>query len=146
MVDIYDRAQQRELPQLRLHGRIGGDGFSSTAHVAALTRTPVVVVVDISRASRTIGAVVHGLATYDPSITVAGVILNRVGSARHEQVLRQAAQHFAHLRGQFTRRYQHQGTHPATGRDEAGGVACRSLGHGITRRGLGWGRCGRVCG
>ncbi|WP_457623655.1 cobyrinate a,c-diamide synthase [Nocardioides secundeburneus] len=64
-------------------GRIGGNGFSSTAHVAALTQTPVVLVVDVSRSSRTIGAVVHGLATYDPSVTVAGVILNQAGSPRH---------------------------------------------------------------
>ncbi|HVK30774.1 MAG TPA: cobyrinate a,c-diamide synthase [Nocardioides sp.] len=69
-------------------GRIGGDGFSSTAHVAALTRTPVVLVVDISRSSRSIGALVHGMATWDPSVTVAGVILNQAGSARHADEVR----------------------------------------------------------
>nr|WP_225869200.1 MULTISPECIES: cobyrinate a,c-diamide synthase [unclassified Nocardioides] len=69
-------------------GRIGGDGFSSTAHVAALTRTPVVLVVDISRSSRSIGAVVHGMVTWDPSVTVAGVILNQAGSARHADEVR----------------------------------------------------------
>ena len=62
-------------------GRVGSRGFSSTAHVAALTRTPVVLVVDISRSSRSIGAVVHGMATWDPSVEVAGVILNQAGSA-----------------------------------------------------------------
>lgn len=69
-------------------GRIGGDGFSSTAHVAALTRTPVVLVVDISRSSRSIGAVVHGMATWDPTVEVAGVILNQAGSARHADEVR----------------------------------------------------------
>lgn len=69
-------------------GRIGGDGFSSTAHVAALTRTPVVLVVDISRSSRSIGAVVHGMATWDPTVAVAGVILNQAGSARHADEVR----------------------------------------------------------
>ncbi|QVT77904.1 Hydrogenobyrinate a,c-diamide synthase [Nocardioides aquaticus] len=64
-------------------GRVGGEGFSSTAHVAALTRTPVVLVVDISRSSRSIGAVVHGMATYDSSVEVAGVLLNKAGSPRH---------------------------------------------------------------
>jgi cobyrinic acid a,c-diamide synthase len=64
-------------------GRVGSEGFSSTAHVAALTRSPVVLVVDISRSSRTVGAVVHGLATYDPTVDVAGVILNQAGSPRH---------------------------------------------------------------
>lgn len=69
-------------------GRIGGDGFSSTAHVAALTRTPVVLVVDISRSSRSIGAVVHGMATWDPTVSVAGVILNQAGSQRHVDEVR----------------------------------------------------------
>ena len=64
-------------------GRVGGDGFSSTAHVATLTRTPVVLVVDISRSSRSVGAVVHGMTTYDERVQVAGVILNKAGSPRH---------------------------------------------------------------
>ena len=46
-------------------GRIGAQGFASTAHVATLTKSPVVLVVDISRASRSVGAVVHGMATFD---------------------------------------------------------------------------------
>ncbi|WP_246160569.1 cobyrinate a,c-diamide synthase [Nocardioides humilatus] len=69
-------------------GRIGTRGFSSTAHVAALTRTPVVLVVDISRSSRSIGAVVHGMATWDPTIEIAGVILNQAGSPRHAAEVR----------------------------------------------------------
>ncbi|WP_435769434.1 cobyrinate a,c-diamide synthase [Nocardioides sp. SYSU DS0651] len=69
-------------------GRVGGAGFSSTAHVAALTRTPVVLVVDISRSSRSIGAVVHGMATWDDTIEVAGVILNQAGSPRHAEEVR----------------------------------------------------------
>lgn len=64
-------------------GRIGTDGFASSAHVAALTRTPVVLVVDVSRMSRSVGALVAGMAGYDPSVRVAGVILNRAGSARN---------------------------------------------------------------
>jgi len=64
-------------------GRVGHAGFSSTAHVATLTSSPVVLVVDISRSSRTIGAVVHGLATYEPGVHVAGVVLNNAGSPRH---------------------------------------------------------------
>ena len=69
-------------------GRVGGAGFSSTAHVAALTRSPVVLVVDISRSSRSIGAVVHGMATWDPSVEVVGVVLNQAGSPRHAQEVR----------------------------------------------------------
>lgn len=64
-------------------GRLGGDGEASTAHVAALTTAPVLLVVDISHASRTHAAVVAGLAGFDPQVRVAGVILNRAASARH---------------------------------------------------------------
>lgn len=63
-------------------GRIGGEGFASTAHVAALIDSPVVLVVDIARSSRTVAALVHGLASWDPRVRVGGVILNRAGSPR----------------------------------------------------------------
>ncbi len=64
-------------------GRLGGDGFASSAHVAALTASPVLLVVDVRHAARTVGAVVHGMATYELGVHVSGVILNQVGSARH---------------------------------------------------------------
>ncbi len=70
-------------------GQIGGDGFASTAHVAQVTQTPVVLVVDVSHASRSIAATVHGMVTWDPSVRVVGVILNKAGSQRHaDEVLR----------------------------------------------------------
>jgi cobyrinic acid a,c-diamide synthase len=66
-------------------GRLGSDGEASTAHVAALTGSPVLLVVDISHASRTHAAVVAGLAGFDPEVQVAGVVLNKAGSARHAE-------------------------------------------------------------
>ncbi|MFS4490638.1 cobyrinate a,c-diamide synthase [Dietzia kunjamensis] len=71
-------------------GHIGGDGFASTAHVSALTGTPVVLVVDISHASRSIAAVVLGMASYDPAVHIAGVVLNKAGSVRHSDEVRRA--------------------------------------------------------
>lgn len=65
-------------------GRLGTDGFASTAHVAALTRTPVVLVLDVARMSRTAAAIAAGMAAYDGSVDIAGVVLNRTGSARNE--------------------------------------------------------------
>ncbi len=64
-------------------GQIGGEGYASTAHVAQLINAPVVVVLDISHMSRTAAAVVHGLSTFEPGLRLAGVILNKAGSARH---------------------------------------------------------------
>jgi cobyrinic acid a,c-diamide synthase len=65
-------------------------GFASTAHVAQLLRAPVVLVVDASAQARSVAALVHGFATFDPRVRLGGVILNRVGSERHEAILRDA--------------------------------------------------------
>jgi cobyrinic acid a,c-diamide synthase len=68
-----------------------GDGTpSSTADVAALLDAPVLLVVDASAMSQSIAALVHGFASHDTRIQVAGVVLNRVGSPGHEQLLRDA--------------------------------------------------------
>lgn len=77
-------------------GRIDSGGAmpasGSTAHVAALLGAPVILVVDVRGQSHSIAALLHGFSTFDSAIRVAGVVLNRVGSARHERVLREACQ------------------------------------------------------
>lgn len=70
-------------------GRTGAGDLGSTAHVAALLDAPVVLVVDASAQGRSIAALVHGFRSFG-SVRIAGVILNRVGSDRHEQLLRDA--------------------------------------------------------
>jgi cobyrinic acid a,c-diamide synthase len=72
-------------------GRLA-DGAGSTAQVAALLGAPVVLVVDCRGQSRSLAALLHGFRSFDPSVRVAGVVLNRVGSQRHEEVLRAAAE------------------------------------------------------
>ena len=64
----------------------------STAQVAALLGAPVVMVVDGRGQSQSIAAVLHGFSTLERGVRVVGVILNRVGSPRHEQVLAQACE------------------------------------------------------
>jgi cobyrinic acid a,c-diamide synthase len=71
-------------------GRLGTAGEASTAHVAALTVSPVLLVVDISHASRTHAAMIAGLAAFDPLVRIAGVILNKAGSERHADEVRDA--------------------------------------------------------
>lgn len=79
-------------------GRIDHDNPSataagSTAQVAGMLGAPVILVVDARGQSHSIAALLHGFSTFDRSVRIAGVILNRVGSARHEEVLRQACEH-----------------------------------------------------
>src|SRR3712207_881208 len=71
-------------------GKSGGGDYASTAHVAKLLGAPVVLVVDASAMARSAAAIVHGYATFDPELNLAGVILNRVGSPTHEGMLREA--------------------------------------------------------
>ena len=68
----------------------GTTSSGSTAHVARLLGAPVLLVVDAASQGRSVAALVAGFAGYDPRVRLAGVILNRVGSARHEEILRAA--------------------------------------------------------
>ncbi|MGW0180566.1 cobyrinate a,c-diamide synthase [Nocardia sp. NPDC003345] len=62
----------------------------STAQVAGLLGLPVILVVDARGHSQSLAALLHGFATFDAGVRLGGVVLNRVGSPRHEQVLRAA--------------------------------------------------------
>jgi cobyrinic acid a,c-diamide synthase len=65
-------------------------GAGSTAEIARLLGLPIVLVVDASAMAASVAALVHGFSTFDPTIRVAGVIFNRVGSANHYRLLREA--------------------------------------------------------
>jgi cobyrinic acid a,c-diamide synthase len=71
-------------------GAAGREDYASTAHVARLTGSPVVLVIGAAGTSRSIAATVHGFARWDPHVRLAGVVLNQVSSDRHETVLREA--------------------------------------------------------
>ncbi|MER5817260.1 MULTISPECIES: cobyrinate a,c-diamide synthase [Streptomyces] len=71
-------------------GASGQGELASTAQVAKLLKAPVVLVVDASSQSRSVAALVHGFASWDPQVRIGGVILNKVASDRHEALLRDA--------------------------------------------------------
>nr|WP_030378973.1 MULTISPECIES: cobyrinate a,c-diamide synthase [unclassified Streptomyces] len=71
-------------------GAAGEGELASTAQVAKVLGAPVVLVVDASAQSRSVAALVHGFVTWDPEVRIGGVILNKVGSERHEVLLREA--------------------------------------------------------
>ncbi|WP_443033475.1 cobyrinate a,c-diamide synthase [Streptomyces sp. ACA25] len=71
-------------------GAAGHGELASTAQVAKLLGAPVVLVVDASSQSRSVAALVHGFASWDTGVRIGGVILNKVGSHRHEELLREA--------------------------------------------------------
>jgi len=71
-------------------GAAGPGDFASTAHVARLTGSPVVLVVDARGMSASVAAIAAGFAGWDPRVAIAGIVLNRVASGRHEALLREA--------------------------------------------------------
>jgi cobyrinic acid a,c-diamide synthase len=72
-------------------GAAGISGRSgATADLAVHFGLPVVLVLDVSRQAQSAAAVVRGFATHDPAVRIAGVILNRVGSDRHAELVADA--------------------------------------------------------
>ena len=71
-------------------GATGRGELASTAQVAKLLAAPVLLVVDGAAIARSVAAIVHGFASFDPQLTVAGVVLNRIGSEGHAALLREA--------------------------------------------------------
>ena len=66
------------------------DGAGSSADLARTLGLPVVLIVDAARMAQSIAPLVAGFARHDPSVRVAGVVLNKVGSDRHAEMLRRA--------------------------------------------------------
>lgn len=63
-------------------------GTYSTAELSKLLRSPVILVLDSTKTTRTLAAEVLGCQKFDPDVPIAGVILNRVAGKRHEQIIR----------------------------------------------------------
>ncbi|WP_439156535.1 cobyrinate a,c-diamide synthase [Yoonia sp.] len=66
------------------------DGKGATADLARILGLPVVLVIDAARMAGSIAPLANGFITHDPRVPIAGVILNNVGSPRHETMLRRA--------------------------------------------------------
>jgi cobyrinic acid a,c-diamide synthase len=73
-----------------LYDGMDATGSHSTAQLAKLIGSPVLLVVDVTKTTRTVAAQVLGCRVLDREVEIAGVILNRVGTRRQEKVIRQA--------------------------------------------------------
>ncbi|MDP4978532.1 MAG: AAA family ATPase, partial [Desulfobacterales bacterium] len=73
-----------------LYDGIDIDGTTSTAELAKLLQTPVLMCIDATKTTRTMAAVVSGCEQFDRDVPLKGVILNRVAGARHENILRRS--------------------------------------------------------
>ena len=69
----------------------GGDSnFASTHHVAELTKSPVILILDASKTARSIGATALGFQKFHKNSRISGIILNKISSQKHEFLCKQA--------------------------------------------------------
>jgi cobyrinic acid a,c-diamide synthase len=77
-----------------LHDGVDLQGSDSSAALARCTDTPVLLVVNSRGITRGVAPLLLGLRDFEPDVRIAGVLLNQVGSARHEAKLRAAIEHY----------------------------------------------------
>jgi len=80
-----------------LYDGIDIHGSTSTAELAKLLKTPVVLCIDCTKSTRTMAAAVLGCLKFDPDVAIKGVILNRVAGSRHEKVLRKNIEQYCNI-------------------------------------------------
>lgn len=80
-----------------LYDGVDESGAYSTGRLTKLLKTPVLLIVDCTKASSTVGAVVLGCQKYDPEVDIRGVILNNVLPGRHESVIRKSIEQVSGL-------------------------------------------------
>jgi len=68
----------------------GKTNYASTHHVASLLKSPTILVLDASKAARSIAATALGFAKFHRNSRIVGIILNKIGSKKHERMCRQA--------------------------------------------------------
>ena len=80
-----------------IYDGVNAAGEFSTAELAKLLRAPVILVVDCDKITRTAAALVLGCCHLDPAVDICGVILSRVGSSRHAEVIKQTIKDYCNL-------------------------------------------------
>ena len=80
-----------------LFDRTDIEGLGSNAALARHLQTPVVLVINVQGATRSIVPMILGFSQFEPSTPLAGVILNNVGGKRHERRLREVIQHYTDI-------------------------------------------------
>ncbi len=80
-----------------LYDGIDTDGSTSTAELAKLLKLPVLLVLDCTKSTRTMAALLMGCMKFDPDINICGVILNQVAGKRHEGKVRINIENFCNI-------------------------------------------------
>jgi cobyrinic acid a,c-diamide synthase len=73
------------------------EGSVSTAEIAKLLQSPVILMVDCTKVTRTVAALVYGCQMFDPHVPIKGVILNRLAGHRHESIIQKSIEYYCKL-------------------------------------------------
>ncbi len=73
------------------------EGTTSNASMAKLTQTPIILVIDTQGITRGVAPLLLGYKAFDPDITIAGVIFNKVAGARHQKKLVDVTEHYTDI-------------------------------------------------
>ncbi len=73
------------------------DGSFSTSSLARILNAPVIIVIDCSKVTRTVAAILKGVAEFEEGLQIGGVILNRIGGIRHERMVRGAIEKYTSI-------------------------------------------------
>lgn len=98
---VYNQSLEKNITIIEgamgLYDGLDLQGSSSTAEVAKITRSPVLLVVDATRMTRSVAAMVMGYQHFDPDVQIVGVVLNKMAKARHEKLAREAINEFCKI-------------------------------------------------
>jgi cobyrinic acid a,c-diamide synthase len=100
LLDALAAEAARDAEMLVIEGALGlFDGLAgpprrrgATADLAARFHLPVLLILDVAGQSQSAAAVARGFCAHDPAVRIAGVLLNRVGSERHRNLVAEAMQ------------------------------------------------------
>ncbi len=98
---FYGRSRESDVAIIEgnrgLFDGVDSDGTCSTAELFKLLDVPAILIIDVTKMTRTAAAVVLGFQKMDPQLHIAGVILNKVGGSRHERVARESIEKICNL-------------------------------------------------
>ncbi|MDW7675766.1 MAG: cobyrinate a,c-diamide synthase, partial [Bacillota bacterium] len=98
---FLEQSQQADISivegAMGLYDGLDLQGSGSTAQIAKIIKAPVILVLDCTRMTRSAAATVLGYQHFDKEVNISGIILNKVGGARHQRILREAIETFCRV-------------------------------------------------
>ncbi|MBI5605768.1 MAG: cobyrinate a,c-diamide synthase [Deltaproteobacteria bacterium] len=98
---FQQRAQAGELSLIEgnrgLYDGINPQGTYSTSELAKMLKTPLVLIVDCTKTTRTVAAMILGCQQFDPALSLKGIVLNHIARSRHETIIRKSIEQYCGL-------------------------------------------------